>query len=87
MKVLISLAGQAGPRNIYGEVGSNKWDGFRIQRYGGINVKPTKPKIKQVIKDRSKKNTDMNGGSYGPLGRMHMRKANWLGLLERGRER
>lgn len=86
-KLLISLAGQAGPRNIYGEVGSAERNGARITRFEDIEVEFTPPKVKQLIKGRKKKNTDMNGGSYGPLGKMHMRKANWLGLLERGKER
>lgn len=88
MKVVVSLSGQAGPRNIHGEVGSNKHDGARIATYEEPVVKETKGSLKSKIKDRKKKNTDeYGGGGCDAIGKMHMRKANWLGLLERGRER
>lgn len=80
MEVLLSLS-DATNRNK--ETGNNKTGGARIARWDDMEGKPTKPKVKSRLKDKTKKNTDMNGGSYGPIGTMHMRKANWLGMLDR----
>lgn len=84
MEVMLSLS-DATNRNR--ETGSGEYGGARIARWNDLEGKPSKPKVKSRLKDKTKKNTDMNGGSYGPIGKMHMRKANWLGLMERGRER
>lgn len=84
MEILLSLADAT---NRFKETGSKEHNGTRIDRYDNRDVKQTKEGIKSRLKNRKKKNTDMNGGSYGPIGKMHMRKANWLGLMERGKAR
>lgn len=81
MEVMLSLA-DATNRNK--ETQSGKRGGARIARWDDLEGKPSLPKIKTRLRDKTKKNTDMNGGSYGPIGKMHMRKANWLGLMDRG---
>lgn len=84
MEILLSLADAT---NRFKETGSKEHNGARIVRYDNHDVKQTKEGVKSRLKNRKKKNTDMNGGSYGPIGKMHMRKANWLGLMERGKAR
>ena len=80
MEVFLSLS-DATNRNK--ETGSGEYGGARITRYeGNLDHKPTKPKVKRLLRDRTRKQADMTGGSYGPIGQMHMRKANWLGFMD-----
>lgn len=80
MEVMLSLADT---RNRNTETGSGEHGGERIARYEEKKAKPTKQQLKRLLRDKTKKEADMNGGSYGPIGQMHMRKANWLGLMDR----
>ena len=78
-KIIVPLQGRT-------QTGMDQFEhgGASIRRWEEPEVKLTKPKKKQLLRDRRK---NMNGAIAPGGGKPNMSTTNWLGMLERGRER